>query len=115
MKNVIVYIDPTTSQPVAKAMATSHAAFEAMKRAGKKGIKALYCAPEDVERVKGDLVVLAKKSPAPIQPKPATTQAKIVISWIAKKTEHRLEVWPEDVETTIATLKASGHAAKVVQ
>lgn len=72
MKNVIVYIDKNTNTPVAKVMAHSHAAYEAMLRAGKQGIKALYCSPADVEKTKADLIALAAKgtqATAPAAPK----------------------------------------------
>lgn len=61
MKNVICYLDPRTNTPIAKTLAHSHAAYEAMIRAGKHGIKALYCAPADVEKTKADLITLAAK------------------------------------------------------
>jgi len=72
MKNVIVYIDPTTNTPVAKTLPHSHAAYEAMLRAGKQGIKALYCAPADIEKTKADLLALSSKTvqaTAPAVPK----------------------------------------------
>lgn len=83
MKNMIVYLDKTNT-PVAKAMAHSHAAYEAMRRAGKQGIKALYCAPEEVERVKGDLLALAAKgaqATAPAAPKIVAQKDYTVRIW----------------------------------
>ena len=81
MKNMIVYIDPRTNTPIAKAMPHSHAAHEAMRAAGKKHIKALYCAPEEVERVKAELIALAAKgaqATAPAAPQAITMPKEIL-------------------------------------
>lgn len=106
MKNILVYIDPTTNAATAKTMASPSAAYEAMRRAGKQNIKALYCALADVEKTKADLMALAAKSAQATAP-----AAPQVTAPVAPHMIHVKEVLP--VHMVVSTVKADGTKATI--
>lgn len=107
------------SDTVCEKQMTTKEAYKASERArSNPEYFALYWTEgsgRSIDDVRTAVLRLANQQTQAMHPKAVAPKAKVVIGWTAKKAEHRLEVWPEDVETTIATLKASGHAAKVVE
>lgn len=115
---ILIYAQKGASVTMERTM-TAREAYQASERARTNPeYFALYWTEgsnRSIDSVRAAVLRLANQQTTAMPPKAVTPKVKVVIGWTAKKAEHRLEVWPEDVETTIATLKASGHAAKVIE
>lgn len=116
---ILIYAQKGASVTMEKTM-TAREAYQASERArSNPEYFALYWTEgsgRSIDSVRAAVLRLANQTQQPAQPKPVIPQAKIVVAWTAKKAEHHLEFTTRaDADAAIMALKASGHAAKVVE